>query len=205
MARSIFAVIACAPLGFDATDAFPYKGVRFLGGLMVNLQTQRLNLRPLADGDVPALHAFWTQPDVRRYLWDNAIISRQRVAQIVNSSSAFFAACNSGFFAIERRDQPGVLAGFCGHRRFEDEQTIELLYGILPEHSGKGLATEAAKVVLRHGFQNCGFQRVIAVADTPNQKAVNLMQRLGMVFLRRCEWHGLDTVFYEMERADFAG
>ena len=172
---------------------------------MVNLQTQRLNLRPLTDGDVPALHTFWTQPDVRRYLWDNAIISVARVAEIVNSSSAFFAACKTGFFAIERRDQPGVLVGFCGHRRFEDEETIELLYGIVPAHSGKGLATEATKEVLRHGFQTCGFEGIIAVADTPNQKAVNLMQRLGMVFLRRCEWHGLDTVFYAMEKADFTG
>ena len=61
------------------------------------LQTKRLKLRPLADSDLPALHRFWTQPDVRRYLWDNEIISIERVAEIVATSTAFFDDCNSGF------------------------------------------------------------------------------------------------------------
>ena len=174
-------------------------------GSMPVMETKRLKLRPLADADLPALHRFWTQPDVRRYLWDNQIISIERVAEIVATSTAFFAACNSGFFAIEFKDKPGILMGFCGHRQFEDGETVELLYGILPEYWGEGLVTEAATEVLRHGFADCGFDRVIAVTDTPNQKSVNVMQRLGMVFLRRCEWHGLDTVFYEMERDDFPG
>ena len=169
------------------------------------LRTKRLTLRPLAEADTPALHQFWTQPDVRRYLWDNEIISIEQVADIIATSTAFFDACDSGFFAIERRDRPDVLMGFCGHRQFEDGETVELLYGILPAYWGEGLVTEAATEVLRHGFTDCGFDRVIAVTDTPNQRSVNVMQRLGMVFLRRCEWHGLDTVFYEMERADFPG
>ncbi|MYG14759.1 MAG: GNAT family N-acetyltransferase, partial [Gammaproteobacteria bacterium] len=50
------------------------------------LQTKRLTLRPLAEADLSALHRFWTQPDVRRYLWDNEIISIERVAEIVASS-----------------------------------------------------------------------------------------------------------------------
>ena len=172
---------------------------------MVILQTKRLRLRPLAEADIPALHRFWTQPDVRRYLWDNEIISVEQVAEIVAASAAFFDQCGSGFFAIEPQDGSGALLGFCGHRRFEDGETVELLYGILPEHTGEGLVTEAAAEVMRHGFQTCGFEKVIAVTDTPNQKSVNVMQRLGMVFQRRCEWHGLDTVFYEMDQADFRG
>ena len=172
---------------------------------MAILHTKRLRLRPLTEDDVPALHGFWTQPDVRRYLWDNEIISVGRVAEIVASSSAFFAVCGSGFFAIEFKEAPNTLLGFCGHRRFEDGETVELLYGILPEHWGGGLVTEAATEVMRHGFERCGFDKVIAVTDTPNQRSVKVMQRLGMVFQRRCEWHGLDTVFYEMEKADFTG
>ncbi len=168
------------------------------------LQTRRLVLRPVALADVPALHRFWTDPDVRRYLWDNEIISVAKVEELVASSEAFFEAVNSGFFAIEFADKTGVLVGFCGHRRFEDENSIELLYGILPEYWGEGLVTEAATEVLRHGFHECGFNRVIAATDTPNQKSVNVMQRLGMVFECRREWHGLDTVFYAMEKTDFA-
>lgn len=168
------------------------------------LQTRRLVLRPIAHADVPALHHFWTDPDVRRYLWDNEIISVAKVEELVASSEAFFEAAHSGFFTIEMIDNSGVLVGFCGHRQFEDDASVELLYGILPGYWGEGLVTEAATEVLRHGFHDCGFERVIAATDTPNQKSVNVMQRLGMVFECRREWHGLDTVFYAMAKTDFA-
>ena len=171
---------------------------------MTTLRTRRLVLRPIVDDDVPPLHEFWTDPDVRRYLWDNQIISVERVAQIVASNQAFLAETGTGFFAIEFAPNPGKLIGFCGHRRFEDGESVELLYGILPGFWGGGLVTEAAREILRHGFADCGFERVIAATDTPNQKSVNVMQRLGMVFDARREWHGLDTVFYSIDKADFA-
>jgi RimJ/RimL family protein N-acetyltransferase len=33
----------------------------------LELHTERLRLRPLAPGDVDALHALWTDPQVRRF------------------------------------------------------------------------------------------------------------------------------------------
>ena len=171
---------------------------------MTILRTRRLVLRPIVHDDTSPLHEFWTDPDVRRYLWDNQIISVERVTEIVASSLSFFEETGSGFFAIEFANDSGRLIGFCGHRRFEDGESVELLYGILPGFQGAGLVTEAATEVLRHGFLDCGFDRVIAATDTPNQKSVNVMQRLGMVFDGRREWHGLDTVFYSIDRADFS-
>ena len=37
---------------------------------MARLQTERLLLRPLVESDVEALHEFWNDPAVRRYLLD---------------------------------------------------------------------------------------------------------------------------------------
>lgn len=170
---------------------------------MLSLSTDRLILRPIASSDLAALHEFWNQPDVRRYLWDDKQISRETVADIVAASEACFAEFGSGFFAIEVARNPGILVGFCGHRRFEDGEQIELLFGILPDFWGEGFVTEAATEVLRHGFETCGIDRVIAAADTPNQRSVRVLQRLGMVFEERREFHGLDTVFYSISRPEF--
>jgi len=68
-----------------------------------------------------------------------------------------------------------------------------------------GYGQEAARAVLRHGFDNCGFTRVIAATDTPNQRSVNVLQSLGMSFMQRREWRGLDTVFYQLSAAEFDG
>lgn len=171
---------------------------------MPTLRTKRLILRPIGAADVAALHGFWTDPAVRKYLWDNEIISRECVEEIVRASQSCFRELGSGLFALELRDAPGELVGFCGLRRMEDGVEIELLYGILPRHWGEGMVSEAAREVLRHGFQNCGLDRVMGATDTPNQRSVRVMQRLGMVFQERRQYKGLDTVFYSISPTDLA-
>jgi len=174
--------------------------------IMTVLTTERLTLRPLATADADALHAFCTDPEVRRYLWDDEIVPRDTVDAIIRQSEASFVAEGFGFFGLELRESEASrgLVGFCGHRRFEDGRHVELLYGILPDYWGEGLVSEAAVEVLRHGFEECGIERVIAATDTPNQRSVRVLQRLGMCFDCRREFHGLDTVFYSMTRTEFS-
>jgi ribosomal-protein-alanine N-acetyltransferase len=167
------------------------------------LTTSRMRMRPIVQEDVDALHALWTDPDVRRYLWDDRIIPRETVEDIVAQSLATFDADGFGFFALELAEHNGPLIGFCGHRRAESGADIELLYGIHPTYWGEGLVAEAALEVLKFGFEACGFDRVIAATDTPNQQSVRVLQKLGMTFDCRREFHGLDTVFYSMTRSEF--
>jgi len=173
-----------------------------------DLDTERLRLTPFKMDHLDALHALWTDPDVRRYLWDGEVISRERAAEVIADSERNFAQLSYGFWAMLLRGDPEAdadeVVGFCGYRRFEDSGEPELLYGILPRFWGKGLVTEAGHAVIRDGFDRCGFPRIIAATDTPNQSSVRVMQRLGMVFLRRGEFHGLDTVFFELTPADYA-
>jgi len=45
------------------------------------LRTPRLVLVPFAPEDLDALHALWTDEHVRRYLWDDIVISRERATE----------------------------------------------------------------------------------------------------------------------------
>jgi RimJ/RimL family protein N-acetyltransferase len=49
-----------------------------------------------------------------------------------------------------------------------------------PRYQGRGLATEAAEVVLRLGFEGLGLHRVIGRCDALNVASARLMERLGM-------------------------
>ena len=175
---------------------------------MFDLDTERLRLTAFSMDHLDALHALWTDPDVRRYLWDGEVISRERAAEVISDSERNFAERGYGFRAMLLRDEAiaevDALVGFCGYRLFEDSGEPELLYGILPRYWGKGLVSEAAHALIRDGFERNGFTRIIAATDTPNQSSVKVMQRLGMVFLRRGEFHGLDTVFFELTPEDYA-
>ncbi len=170
---------------------------------MPTLSTERLNIRPFVMADDEALRAFWADPDVRRYLWDDEILSMSAVRQIIEQSIKDFEQHGYGFFSLDLKATEPVAVGFCGFRRFEDGEQIELLYGILPEHWGEGFVTEAARAVLRYGFETAGVERIVAATDTPNQRSVRVLQRLGMSFDSRRVWHGLDTVFYTLTAKDF--
>ena len=166
------------------------------------LRTARLTLRPYSLDDIDALHALWIDADVRRYLWDNEAIPRERAEATIRG-------------AVESAERDGIgqwvvcdaatnaVAGFCGFIRRDAGEDPELMYGLAPAFWGRGLATEAARAVLAYGFGELGFSRITAATDPPNLASVAVMERLGMRFTARRTLNGLDTLFYELRREDF--
>jgi RimJ/RimL family protein N-acetyltransferase len=75
-----------------------------------------------------------------------------------------------------------------------------------------GYATEAATAWLDHGFDTLGFPRIISITDTPNERSLAVMRRLGMTFDHAAqiedEGEVFDAVIYSItaerwrERAD---
>jgi Acetyltransferase (GNAT) domain len=125
------------------------------------LVTARLDLLPCTQADAPALWEIWTDPDVRRYLWDDEVIPVERARAIVADSVA------------------ETIVGFCGLLPNHAGE-VELLYGLAPACWGQGLATEAARAVLRDAFEVLGLARVVAATDPPNHASIRVLERLGM-------------------------
>jgi ribosomal-protein-alanine N-acetyltransferase len=167
----------------------------------VILDTARLRLRPYTLDDVDALHGLWTDPDVRRYLWDNEIIPRERAALEVDQSIASFQANGFGSWTLRLRDGES-LAGFCGLRTFGDPPQVEVLYGMAPAVWGRGLATEAVGAVLEFGFKTCGLERIIGRTDTPNVASVRVMEKAGMKLVGREQHDGLELVCFERRASE---
>jgi RimJ/RimL family protein N-acetyltransferase len=67
-----------------------------------------------------------------------------------------------------------------------------------PDYHGKGLATEAAKVVLGLGFGELGLHRIIGRCDAQNGPSARLMERLGM----RREAHFVHNEIFKGEWGD---
>jgi [ribosomal protein S5]-alanine N-acetyltransferase len=109
------------------------------------VRTEHLLLRPWTREDVDALHALWTAPEVRRYLWDDAVITRGTAEQVVESHLVTAQKHGIGYWALHTPPptSPAAvpMAGFCGFRFIGDGPEIELMYGLQPEYWGKGLAT----------------------------------------------------------------
>lgn len=174
------------------------------------IETERLRLRPIEVRDLNQIHRMWADPLVRRYLWDDLVITKERARQEIVSSTESFTNNDFGLWVVlpkERKPaEPGgkeQLIGFRGLRLIDGSSDAELLYGLHPAYWGKGYATEASSAVLRRFFAICHFDRVLARTDVPNITSVRVIERLGMDLIERSILNGIDTLIYEVSRERF--
>jgi ribosomal-protein-alanine N-acetyltransferase len=168
------------------------------GAPFLPLETARLTLVPFTNADLDAVHALWTDADMRKYLCDDRIVSLDQSRQWLEESSAGFVARRFGLWGVHARATVALI-GFCGCRDWPTGEP-ELMYGLLRPWWHQGLATEAAWAVLAHVFETLGHPVVMAATDPPNVASVRVMERLGMAFHERREMHGLDTLIYRLSR-----
>ena len=94
------------------------------------LSTERLVLCPVTADDHAALLAHWTQPDVRRFLFDGAALSAAEVTETIAESIRDFAASGYGIWLIKLGSRTG-LVGTAGLRPLE-ESGLEIFYSLAP-------------------------------------------------------------------------
>ena len=148
-----------------------------------SLETARLELHPWQRHDIDALHSLWTDPGVRRWLWDDEIISREQAEAAVLESIRNADEHGVGMWCVRMRGQE-ELAGFCGFRFIEDTRSVELMFGFAPAYWGRGLATEASRAALVYAFAAGALPVVYGRTDAPNRASARLLERLGMRFDR---------------------
>jgi ribosomal-protein-alanine N-acetyltransferase len=146
------------------------------------LNTVRCYLRPWSPDDLNGIQELLAHPDVRRYLCDDVIFSAEQVAGLMNRHLQLVEDHHAGVWGVQER--PGSpMIGFCGFLLVEGTSDVELMYGLLPEFWGRGLATEVSRSALDFLWAQTAFPRAVARTDPPNVKSVEVMKRLGMTRL----------------------
>jgi RimJ/RimL family protein N-acetyltransferase len=146
------------------------------------LETARLVLRPFGPGDLEELFAFHSLPEVARFLYWEAR-DREQVRGVLDAKLRQTVLEEEGqglALAVVLREV-GVVVGEVSllwlSRRHRQGEVGFVFH---PRYQGRGLATEAAEVALRLGFEGLGLHRVIGRCDALNVASARLMERLGM-------------------------
>jgi [ribosomal protein S5]-alanine N-acetyltransferase len=157
------------------------------------LESTRLRLRPCAAADVVRLVEHWSQPSVRRFLFDDQITNADEVAGFIEQSERNFAELGFGLWTLtDKADER--FCGVCGF--LAKEGTPDLLFSIEPAHWGKGLATEAARSVIKYAFDKLGVPQIIASVDQPNTVSIVVLEKLGMQRTEEKLTHGNPILSY---------
>lgn len=139
--------------------------------------TRRLRFEPFAPRHARTLLGVFRDEHVRRHLLDGELVDVDWVRAEIRASQARFAEGSLGLW-LARSRRGGAPVGFVGFRPFFEPPALQLLYGLLPEHCGRGLATEMAAAAVAHAFST-GMDTVRATIDEPNVASIRLIRRLG--------------------------
>ncbi len=168
----------------------------------IGIYSEPFYLRPLLESDLYEIHAIWTDAHVRKYLFDNVIISLETALLEIKNSLLNFQKYRFGLWAVFLKKRRTMI-GFVGFRHFHKPPELQLLYGLLPKYCGKGYATRLARLMIKYAFEELQFNAVLASADAPNAASIRVMEKAGMKFLKRIHKNGLETIFYKADRVHF--
>lgn len=165
------------------------------------LQSDRLQLCPCQETDSSLLHTHWTEPQVRRYLFDDQAVDRETVTHFVEQSCDLFRQHRYGLWIILDATN-GIFQGVCGLWHGPLGEGPELLFSVVPRSWGRGIATESALCVLRYAFEDLKLSKVSATVDTPNVVSVHILEKLGMTMTAETSLNGNPIRQYGIHSSD---
>lgn len=139
------------------------------------LATERLELRRWRDGDRASFHAI--NRDERVMATIGTVMSRSESDAFLNRIEHHFDQYGYGLWCL---DLNGEAIGFTGlaHPWFRDG--VEIGWRVRSQYWGRGYATEAARAVLRCGFEEVGFDEIISFTAVTNAASRRVMDKIGL-------------------------
>ena len=170
--------------------------------MMHEIETARLHLRPLTLDDVRALTIVRSDPEVMRYIGAGAISTEEDVRAAITRDLNLREQHGFGRCAVILKEM-GELIGWCGLTFLDETNDVEIGYGVAKAFWKKGIITEAARAMLRYGFEELKLPRIVAVAMPENEGSWRVMEKIGMRYVGRAFYYNCDVVYYEIAREDF--
>lgn len=142
------------------------------------LETERLRIRPYSEADIPELLPL--------------VGAREVAATTLRIAHPYTEEDARGFLELAKEPDKLWLAialradgrqiGGIGLRIERQHQHAELGYWLGVAYWGKGYATEAAREVLRYGFEDLGLHRIFATHFKHNPASGRILKKVGMSY-----------------------
>lgn len=143
------------------------------------VRTERLILRRLAEGDMPAIFAYRSRPQIAEWIGGTATDIESLTERFGEGATAVIVEYDGrviGDLMVNVRD------AYAQREVTEQATAVEADLGwtFALEYHGRGLATEAIEELIRICFDQMGLRRLIAICFADNEPSWRLMERLGM-------------------------
>ncbi len=165
------------------------------------IQTERLLLREITQGDKEDLLSLHSDPEVQKYTGDAVIASIEEMENAIEERIDHYIQFGFGRWATFLKEGMQFI-GWAGLLYLPEFDEIDLGYRFLPQFWGKGLATEASRAILTYGIETLKLNRIIAIAMKENIASIRVMEKAGMVFYKFAPYEpgGEDLIWYQYDQ-----
>lgn len=145
------------------------------------LKTKRIYLREFQERDWEEVHQYASQMIVCQFQhWGpNSELDSQTFVKQVLEDGAKTPRTRYAFAIIFKENDRLIGAGELNIRDITNKQG-EIGYSLNPNYWGKGLATEAAKLLINFGFYQLDLHRICATCDPRNIGSFKVLEKVGM-------------------------
>ena len=147
--------------------------------------TERLILRELKPEDAEDLYRIYSDPLTMEFMGAGSVSVKAEREQIEKHITKYYEKEGFGLWATVLKEDKRLI-GRCGLLRYEIEGVMEteIAYLIDRNYWGRGLATEAARSIVKLASEKYNFDRLIAVINPQNTASVRVAEKIGMKFER---------------------
>ena len=145
---------------------------------MIRLETERLLLRMFTKDDLDAYAGICADAEAMRFVGEGKPLSRTDAWRHIAIFLGTWQLRGYGTLAVQDKAS-GQMIGRVGYIHPEGWPGIELAWTFARPFWGRGLATEAARACLQHGFSEFGFKHVISLIHPENRRSISVAERLG--------------------------
>ncbi len=147
----------------------------------MQLETDRLLLRPLQSTDMIALSTLWSDVEVTRFMGGPR--DYQTILTILQEDLNQNLDLKYDLWPVIEI-ATGKVVGHCGilDKEVDEREEFELVYVFAKSAWGKGYATEIASSLKDYAFEHLGLKRIITLIDPMNPASSNVARKVGLQY-----------------------
>lgn len=169
------------------------------GGVL--LETERLILRRMTLADLDDMVGINSDPVVMRYIGDGSVWTRaQSEARIRHIQKVYRIFPGLGLWTGEEKATSRFVGAYALNYI---PKTVEVEVGYRLEKAawGRGLATEGARALVRHGTVGLGLDRVVGLTHPDNDASKRVLMKAGLQPRGMGHYYGKALCYFVAESA----
>jgi ribosomal-protein-alanine N-acetyltransferase len=145
------------------------------------LETKRLLLRRVVNGDVKEMFVLRSNTEIMKYIPRPLVTNLEEAKEHIASIDAKIESLEGINWAITLKGDD-TLIGVAGFYRINVENfRAEIGYILHPSHSGKGLISEVVKELIDYGFNTMKLHSIEAVIAPENYASAKVLEKNGFI------------------------